>query len=157
MVRRNISGSEQAETVQDRAGLLAPLTRGTDGGFTLIELMVVVAVIALLAAVAIPTFLGVQARAADAVVQSDLAHAKIATITWGAKHSGALPDIDTQLGDLGYTASPYAAPGVPPAYKSGSTADLFCIIGTSGSGQQYSVTTRGSVRKGFCPFSTNEW
>ncbi len=41
-------------------------------GFTLIELMVVVLIIAILIAIAIPTFLGLRSRAQDRSAQSDL-------------------------------------------------------------------------------------
>ena len=41
-------------------------------GFTLIELMVVVLIIAILIAIAIPTFLGLRARAQDRAAQSNL-------------------------------------------------------------------------------------
>jgi type IV pilus assembly protein PilA len=41
-------------------------------GFTLIELMVVVLIIAILIAIAIPTFLGLRTRAQDRAAQSDL-------------------------------------------------------------------------------------
>jgi type IV pilus assembly protein PilA len=41
-------------------------------GFTLIELMVVVLIIAILIAIAIPTFLGLRSRAQDRAAQSDL-------------------------------------------------------------------------------------
>src|SRR5437016_13323556 len=45
---------------------------GDEGGFTLIELMVVVLIIAILIAIAIPTFLGARQRAQDRAAQSDL-------------------------------------------------------------------------------------
>ena len=44
-------------------------------GFTLIELMVVVLIIAILIAIAIPTFLGLRKRAQDRAAQSDLRNA----------------------------------------------------------------------------------
>jgi type IV pilus assembly protein PilA len=46
-----------------------------DRGFTLIELMVVVLIIAILIAIAIPTFLGARKKAQDRAVQSDLRQA----------------------------------------------------------------------------------
>ena len=49
--------------------------RGDDEGFTLIELMVVVLVIAILLAIAIPTFLGARERSQDRAAQSNLRNA----------------------------------------------------------------------------------
>jgi type IV pilus assembly protein PilA len=46
--------------------------RKDEDGFTLIELMVVVLIIAILIAIAIPTFLGLRRRAQDRGAQSDL-------------------------------------------------------------------------------------
>jgi type IV pilus assembly protein PilA len=46
-----------------------------EGGFTLIELMVVVLIIAILIAIAIPTFLGARTRAQNRAVQSNLRNA----------------------------------------------------------------------------------
>ena len=45
--------------------------REDDEGFTLIELMVVVLIIAILIAIAIPTFLGARQRAQDRAAQSN--------------------------------------------------------------------------------------
>jgi type IV pilus assembly protein PilA len=56
--------------------LRARLGREDDeGGFTLIELMVVVLIIAILIAIAIPTFLGARTRAQDRQAQSNLRNA----------------------------------------------------------------------------------
>jgi type IV pilus assembly protein PilA len=46
--------------------------RRGDGGFTLIELMVVVLIIAVLIAIAVPVFTGARNRASDRATQSDL-------------------------------------------------------------------------------------
>jgi type IV pilus assembly protein PilA len=53
-----------------------------EGGFTLIELMVVVLIIAILIAIAIPTFLGARARAQDRAAQSNLRNALTAEKTY---------------------------------------------------------------------------
>ncbi|MCB0991660.1 MAG: prepilin-type N-terminal cleavage/methylation domain-containing protein [Acidimicrobiales bacterium] len=49
--------------------------RENQDGFTLIELMVVVLIIAILIAIAVPTFLGARERAQDRAVQSNLRNA----------------------------------------------------------------------------------
>lgn len=48
---------------------------GNDEGFTLVELMVVVLIIAILVAIAIPTFLGARSSAQDRAAQSNLRNA----------------------------------------------------------------------------------
>ena len=60
------------EAIQRR---LAARENGEQGGFTLIELMVVVMIIAILIGIAIPAFLGARKRAQDTAAKSNLRNA----------------------------------------------------------------------------------
>ena len=53
-----------------------------EAGFTLIELMVVVLIIGILIAIALPTFLGARQRAQDKAVQSDMRTALVAALSF---------------------------------------------------------------------------
>lgn len=57
-----------------------------ENGFTLIELMIVVVIIGILAAVAIPIFANQQKTAIDAATLSDLKSANVAIVTWKTKN-----------------------------------------------------------------------
>lgn len=55
--------------------------RENEGGFTLVELLVVIIIIGILAAIAIPLYLNQQAKAKDSSLQSDLKNAQIEIAT----------------------------------------------------------------------------
>jgi type II secretion system protein G len=92
-------------------------------GFTLIELMIVVAIIGILAAIAIPLYANVQARARVAKVQADLRTVASAVSMYQA-HTGSLPNAMTDLtvtvsNGQGQNAGPFLA-SVPVAPSGGS-------------------------------------
>jgi type IV pilus assembly protein PilA len=72
---RTPSGSFEKEESHVLQTLRRRLQGEREGGFTLIELMVVVLIIAILIAIAIPTFLGARTRAQDRAAQSNLRNA----------------------------------------------------------------------------------
>ena len=63
-----------------------------EDGFTLIELMVVVLIIAILLAIAVPTFLGARSRAADRAVQSNVRNAMTNQLAIYADQAGFTED-----------------------------------------------------------------
>ncbi len=60
-------------------------------GFTLVEIMIVVAIIALLAAIAIPNLLRAKLSANDALAQSTLRSMSTATETFATANNGSYP------------------------------------------------------------------
>ncbi len=101
-------------------------------GFTLVEIMIVVAIIALLAAIAIPNLLRAKISANDALAQSTLRTLSTAAETYTTANNGAYP---TSEADLTGATPPYMSGIYCGATVSGFTYDC---TGMTASG--YSIT-----------------
>ena len=66
-------------------------------GFTLVEIMIVVAIIALLAAIAIPNLLRAKISANDALAKSTLRSLSTASETFATSNSGSYPAFESDL------------------------------------------------------------
>jgi prepilin-type N-terminal cleavage/methylation domain-containing protein len=64
---------------------------GSNKGFTLIELMIVVVIIGILAAIAIPNFIQMQARAKEAAVKSNVHTTQLAVEDFAVTNTGSYP------------------------------------------------------------------
>lgn len=110
----------------------------TASGFTIVELLIVIVVIALLAVISIVAYNGIQSRAHLSTLKSDLANAARKMAADNASNGQYAPTASEVDSNNGLPASPGTT------YQYASTTNSYCITGTN-NGVHYKISNTAAL------------
>ncbi|HEX7484087.1 MAG TPA: prepilin-type N-terminal cleavage/methylation domain-containing protein [Candidatus Saccharimonadales bacterium] len=122
----------------------------TQQGFTIVELLIVIVVIAILAAITIVAYNGIQNRAADSAVKTDLRNVATKLATFNVDNgryptAAQLDSIDFKLSNSSYAISPATVMNFTYCYDHISTPTSYTVLAMSKSGNIFYIGSSSPI------------